>query len=115
MFLWPRLRLNQQFSRNLGIGGHDTWAIQDWLGHRSIQHAVRYTELAPTRFRDFWREAEPASRNGVKGLEPDDLPLSRDRARARLHQPICAARKYPRLRRERPSAGRSPRSLRLCR
>jgi integrase len=34
---------------------HDTRAIQDWLGHRSIQHTVRYTELAPTRFRDFWR------------------------------------------------------------
>jgi site-specific recombinase XerD len=36
--------------------GHDTRAIQDWLGHRSIQHTVRYTELAPTRFRDFWRD-----------------------------------------------------------
>lgn len=35
--------------------GHDTRAIQDWLGHRSIQHTVRYTELSPTRFRDFWR------------------------------------------------------------
>jgi hypothetical protein len=35
--------------------GHDTRAIQDWLGHRSIQHTVRYTELAPTRFNDFWR------------------------------------------------------------
>jgi integrase len=36
--------------------GHDTRAIQDWLGHRSIQHTVRYTELSPTRFRDFWRD-----------------------------------------------------------
>jgi integrase len=36
--------------------GHDTRAIQDWLGHRSIQHTVRYTELAPTRFKDFWRD-----------------------------------------------------------
>jgi integrase len=35
--------------------GHDTRAIQDWLGHQSIQHTVRYTELTPTRFRDFWR------------------------------------------------------------
>ena len=25
------------------------------LGHRSIQHTVRYTELSPTRFKDFWR------------------------------------------------------------
>jgi integrase len=39
----------------LANAGHDTRAIQDWLGHRSIQHTVRYTELAPTRFRDFWR------------------------------------------------------------
>jgi len=36
--------------------GHDTRAIQDWLGHRSIQHTVRYTELTPARFKDFWRD-----------------------------------------------------------
>jgi site-specific recombinase XerD len=35
--------------------GHDTRALQDWLGHRSIQHTVRYTELSLTRFKDFWR------------------------------------------------------------
>ena len=35
--------------------GHDTRALQAYLGHRSIQHTVRYTELAPTRFKDFWR------------------------------------------------------------
>jgi integrase len=40
----------------LANAGHDTRAIQDWLGHRSIQHTVRYTELSPTRFKDFWRE-----------------------------------------------------------
>jgi integrase len=39
----------------LANAGHDTRAIQDWLGHKSIQHTVRYTELAPTRFKDFWR------------------------------------------------------------
>jgi integrase len=39
----------------LANAGHDTRALQDWLGHRSIQHTVRYTELSPTRFRDFWR------------------------------------------------------------
>jgi len=39
----------------LANDGHDTRAIQDWLGHRSIQHTVRYTELSPTRFKDFWR------------------------------------------------------------
>jgi site-specific recombinase XerD len=35
--------------------GADTRAVQDWLGHRSIRHTVRYTELAPDRFKDFWR------------------------------------------------------------
>jgi type 1 fimbriae regulatory protein FimB/type 1 fimbriae regulatory protein FimE len=35
--------------------GHDTRALQSWLGHRNIQHTVRYTELSPTRFKDFWR------------------------------------------------------------
>ena len=35
--------------------GHDTRALQAYLGHRNIQHTVRYTELAPTRFKDFFR------------------------------------------------------------
>lgn len=35
--------------------GHDTRALQGYLGHKNIQHTVRYTELAPTRFKDFWR------------------------------------------------------------
>ncbi len=40
----------------LANAGHDTRALQAWLGHRNIQHTVRYTELAPDRFKDFWRE-----------------------------------------------------------
>jgi len=36
--------------------GHDTRAIQAYLGHKNIQHTVRYTELSPSRFKDFWRE-----------------------------------------------------------
>ena len=36
--------------------GDDTWALQAYLGHENIQHTVRYTELAPTRFKDFWRK-----------------------------------------------------------
>jgi type 1 fimbriae regulatory protein FimB/type 1 fimbriae regulatory protein FimE len=35
--------------------GHDTRLIQDWLGHRAIQHTARYTELSPVRFKDVWR------------------------------------------------------------
>jgi site-specific recombinase XerD len=39
----------------LANAGHDTRALQAWLGHRNIQHTVRYTELSPHRFKDFWR------------------------------------------------------------
>jgi integrase len=35
--------------------GHETRALQAYLGHKNIQHTVRYTELAPTRFKNFWR------------------------------------------------------------
>jgi integrase len=35
--------------------GHDTRALQAYLGHKNIQHTVRYTELAPDRFKNFWR------------------------------------------------------------
>jgi type 1 fimbriae regulatory protein FimB/type 1 fimbriae regulatory protein FimE len=40
----------------LANAGHDTRAIQAWMGHKNIQHTVRYTELAPDRFKDFWRD-----------------------------------------------------------
>ena len=39
----------------LANAGHDTRALQAYLGHKNIQHTVRYTELAPTRFKAFWR------------------------------------------------------------
>src|SRR5215813_6198338 len=39
----------------LASKGHDTRALQAYLGHKNIQHTVRYTELAPGRFKDFWR------------------------------------------------------------
>ena len=35
--------------------GDEIRVLQAWLGHRNIQHTVRYTELAPDRFKDFWR------------------------------------------------------------
>ena len=34
--------------------GVDTRTIQDYLGHRSIQHTVRYTELTPQKFKGLW-------------------------------------------------------------
>jgi site-specific recombinase XerD len=36
--------------------GHDTRAIQGWLGHRSITSTAAYTALASNRFKDFWRD-----------------------------------------------------------
>jgi integrase len=39
----------------LANDGHDTRALQHYLGHRNIQHTVRYTDMAPDRFKDFWR------------------------------------------------------------
>jgi type 1 fimbriae regulatory protein FimB/type 1 fimbriae regulatory protein FimE len=41
----------------LASKGHDTRALQAYLGHKNIQHTVRYTELSPTRFKSFWRGA----------------------------------------------------------
>jgi integrase len=40
----------------LANDGVDTRSLQAYLGHKNIQHTVRYTELAPTRFKDFWRD-----------------------------------------------------------
>jgi len=39
-------------SANKGI---DSRTIQDYVGHRSIQHTVKYTPLTPQRFRGLWR------------------------------------------------------------
>jgi site-specific recombinase XerD len=36
--------------------GTDTRTIQAFLGHRSIQHTVRYTELAPGRFNGLFKD-----------------------------------------------------------
>ena len=35
--------------------GADTLLIQDYLGHRNIQHTVRYTSTNPARFEKLWR------------------------------------------------------------
>jgi integrase len=40
----------------LANDGHDTRAIQHYLGHRSIASTVRYTALASDRFMGFWRD-----------------------------------------------------------
>ena len=35
--------------------GADTRLIQDFLGHRNIQHTVKYTATNPARFEKLWR------------------------------------------------------------
>jgi integrase len=40
----------------LASKGYDTRAIQAYLGHKNIQQTVRYTELSPGRFKDFWND-----------------------------------------------------------
>ncbi|CAN0457800.1 unnamed protein product [Phaeothamnion confervicola] len=36
--------------------GHDTRSIQQYIGHRNIQHTTRYTDLAANRFSGFWSD-----------------------------------------------------------
>lgn len=40
----------------LANDGHDARAIRHFLGHKNIQHTVRYTQLSSMRFQDFWRD-----------------------------------------------------------
>jgi type 1 fimbriae regulatory protein FimB/type 1 fimbriae regulatory protein FimE len=37
----------------LANAGHDTRRIQDWLGHRAIEHRARYTQLSARRSKTF--------------------------------------------------------------
>ncbi|WP_017325232.1 tyrosine-type recombinase/integrase [Synechococcus sp. PCC 7336] len=36
--------------------GHDTRSIQHYLGHKNIQHTIRYTELSASCFAQFWQD-----------------------------------------------------------
>jgi len=40
----------------LANDGQDTRAIQHYLGHKNIQYTALYTQLAPDRFNDFWKD-----------------------------------------------------------
>ena len=60
-FPWPssgqasRPHATRAYRYALANRGPDTRALQAYLGHKNIQHTVRYTELSPDRFKDFWR------------------------------------------------------------
>jgi type 1 fimbriae regulatory protein FimE len=51
----------------LASAGHDTRALRPWLGHKKIQHTVRYTELAPDRFKNFCGANQAEKRDVEKG------------------------------------------------
>jgi integrase len=38
----------------LAMKGRDTRLIQDWLGHRNIQHTSHYTDGVSKRFKGIW-------------------------------------------------------------
>ena len=40
----------------LANAGQDRRAIHLYLGHENINHTVRYTELSPQRFKNFWKD-----------------------------------------------------------
>ena len=52
-FLVHSHMLRHSCGYKLANDGHDTRAIQHYLGHRSIASTVRYTALAPDRFKGF--------------------------------------------------------------
>jgi type 1 fimbriae regulatory protein FimB/type 1 fimbriae regulatory protein FimE len=47
---WAQRETRAHFS-----AGHDEHGIY-YFGHKNIQHTVRYTEMAPDRFKNFWRD-----------------------------------------------------------
>jgi integrase len=56
IFLIHSHMLRHSCGYKLANDGHDTRAIQHYLGHRSIASTVRYTALAPNRFKGFWKD-----------------------------------------------------------
>jgi hypothetical protein len=59
----------------LANAGHDTRSLQAWLGHKNIQHTVRYTELAPDRFKNFWVRLKGTTTLRVFKLKPIMIAL----------------------------------------
>jgi integrase len=55
-FLIHSHMLRHSCGYKLANDGHDTRAIQGYLGHRSIVSTQRYTALASDRFKRFWKD-----------------------------------------------------------
>lgn len=52
---WDILLLRHACGFALADQGADTRLIQDYLGHRNMQHTVMYTATNPARFERLWR------------------------------------------------------------
>ncbi len=48
--------LRHAYGYKLANDGHGTRALQHYLGHKNISHTVRYTEVAPDRFKGFRKD-----------------------------------------------------------
>jgi len=55
-FLIHSHMLRHSTGYKLANDGHDSRAIQGYLGHRSLVSTQRYMALAPDRFRKFWKD-----------------------------------------------------------
>ena len=55
-FLIHSHMLRHSTGYKLANDGHDSRAIQGYLGHRSLLSTQRYMALAPDRFRRFWKD-----------------------------------------------------------
>jgi site-specific recombinase XerD len=51
---WSDGALRHACGYKLANDGKDTKSLSAYLGHKNIQNTMRYTEMAPNRFKDFW-------------------------------------------------------------
>jgi hypothetical protein len=74
----------------LANDGHDTRAIQAYLGHRNIQNTTRHTTLAPQRFRGFFAtEISPPKAAPKVNDAGNQMRRYVSRARARVKSSVA--------------------------
>jgi hypothetical protein len=52
----PPHMLRHSTGYKLANDGQDTRSLQHYMGHKNIMHTARYTEMAPDRFKNFWKD-----------------------------------------------------------
>ena len=73
--------------------GHDTRALQAYLGHSNIQHTVRYTELSPIGSRTSGDDGGRPGRRLSSPTNPEPSPRNTARAaRAANRRPLPATK-----------------------